>query len=87
MNSTKENVPLIAKIWLPISLMLVVMILSFSDLLYFSPKQRESSRKSTELIGHYRDEVLALKREQVGNLKGIKDCLACIGIVDEETRD
>ena len=75
MSSTKENVPLMAKIWLPISLMLIVMLLSFSDLLYFSPKQRESSRKSMELSRHYQDEVLAIKRAQIDNLKEIKDRL------------
>lgn len=48
MNATKENMFWMVKIWAPPSLMLIGIILSLSDLLYFGPKQRESNRKSAE---------------------------------------
>ena len=87
MSSAKEKlpklpVPVMAQIWLPMSLMSILMLLSFSDLLYFSPKQAESDRRFEELRSRYietnqsfRDEVLTMKRAQIDNLKEIKDRL------------
>ncbi len=55
--------------------MIVAVVLSFTDLLHFDKKRAESARRSEELSHHYRDEVLAIKRAQIDNLKEIKDRL------------
>ena len=80
MSSTKETLPklpayCLPSFWLALSLLLISLVLSFTDLLHFGKKRAESSRQFAELSHHYRDEVLAIKRAQIDNLKEIKDRL------------
>ena len=85
MSSTKEKLPklpayCLPSFWLALSLLLISLVLSFTDLLHFDKKRAESARRSEELSHHYRDEVLAIKRAQIDNLKEIKDRLIVLEV-------
>lgn len=91
MSSAKEKLPklppyCLPSFWLVLSLLAISLVISLTDLLHFNKKRAESSRQFEELSGHYRDEVLTIKRAQIDNLKEIKDRLIVLEAAMEKTK-